>query len=79
MLAQQPEEPDPDAGVDAILPRLVQAAVISAQIEAGRFGRGRRAAFRLREIAETCARYGGADAAAELTGYAARLDRPGGA
>jgi hypothetical protein len=57
----------------------VQAAVISAQIEAGRFGRGRRAAFRLRELADTCAQYGGAEAAAELTAYAARLDRPGGA
>lgn len=78
MLAQQPADADPDVGVEAILPRLVQAAVISAQIEAGRFGRDRRAAFRLREIADTCAAYGGADAAAELTAYAARLDRPGG-
>ncbi len=79
MLAQQPDADAADTGVEAILPRLVQAAVISAQIEAGRFGRGRRAAFRLREIADTCAQYGGADAAAELTAYAARLDRPGGA
>lgn len=62
------------AEADPVLPRLVQAAVISAQLEAGQLGLARRAAFRLKRLAVLCAAHGGSDAAAQLTEHAARLN-----
>lgn len=56
-----------------VLPHLVQAAMISAQLEAGQLGRAKRAAFRLEQLAGECAAHGGSEAAAQLTEHAARL------
>jgi hypothetical protein len=74
MLPAAPDAEDGAAvGTDAVLPRLVQAAAISAQLEAGQLGRAQRAAFRLEQLAAECAAHGGSEAAAQLTEQAARL------